>query len=111
MLSAVPPVTPIEHLERNPLVSRVTARVAEPDSIGRWPEGCASLALGQQSVEVAIRERVRQYETAYNAGDADAVAAIHAVDGTHTYGAGSALRAGLLVQPGVGRAGGVAEAC
>jgi uncharacterized protein (TIGR02246 family) len=44
--------------------------------------------VGQQSVEAAIRERVRQYETAYNAGDADAVAAIYAVDGTHTYALG-----------------------
>lgn len=39
-------------------------------------------------VEPAIRERVRQYEAAYNAGDADAVAAIYAVDGTHTYALG-----------------------
>ena len=40
-------------------------------------------ALSQGSVEAAIRERVRQYEAAYNAGDADAVGAIDAVDGTH----------------------------
>lgn len=33
---------------------------------------CPSLAFGRQSVEAAIRERVRQYETAHNAGDADA---------------------------------------
>ncbi len=46
---------------------------------------CASGALSQESVEAAIRERVKQYESAYNAGDADAVAAIYAVDGTHTY--------------------------
>ena len=39
-------------------------------------------------IEVAIRARVRQYEAAYNAGDADAVAAIYAVDGTHTYALG-----------------------
>jgi uncharacterized protein (TIGR02246 family) len=45
----------------------------------------ACRASSQQSVEAAIRERVRQYETAYNAGDADAVAAIYAADGTHTY--------------------------
>jgi uncharacterized protein (TIGR02246 family) len=48
----------------------------------------ASLVFSQQTVETAIRERVRQYETAYNAGDADAVAAIYAVDGTHTYALG-----------------------
>jgi uncharacterized protein (TIGR02246 family) len=46
---------------------------------------CASGALSQESVETAIRELVKQYEVAYNAGDADAVAAIYAVDGTHTY--------------------------
>lgn len=39
-------------------------------------------------VEAAIRDRVRQYEAAYNAGDADAVAAIYAVEGTHTYALG-----------------------
>lgn len=50
--------------------------------------GCASSALRQESVEAAIRERVKQYEVAYNAGDADAVAAIYAVDGTHTYALG-----------------------
>lgn len=39
-------------------------------------------------VEAAIRERVRQYEAAYNVGDADAIAAIYAIDGTHTYALG-----------------------
>lgn len=39
-------------------------------------------------VESAIRDRVRQYEAAYNAGEADAAAAIYAVDGTHTYALG-----------------------
>jgi len=49
---------------------------------------CPGLALSQQSAEAGIRERVRQYETAYNTGDADAVAAIYTVDGTHTYALG-----------------------
>jgi uncharacterized protein (TIGR02246 family) len=49
---------------------------------------CPSLAFSQQSVEAAIRDRVQQYVTAYNAGNADAVAAIYAVDGTHTYALG-----------------------
>lgn len=48
----------------------------------------ACRAPSQQSAEAAVRERVRQYEAAYNAGDADAVAAIYAVDGTHTYALG-----------------------
>jgi hypothetical protein len=29
---------------------------------------CAGVALSQKSVEAAIRERVKQYESAYNAG-------------------------------------------
>ena len=41
-----------------------------------------------ESVEDAIRNRVKEYEAAYNAGDADALAAIYAVDGTHTYALG-----------------------
>lgn len=45
-------------------------------------------ACTQQSPEEAIRNRVKQYEAAYNAGDADAVAAIYAIDGTHTYALG-----------------------
>jgi uncharacterized protein (TIGR02246 family) len=49
---------------------------------------CGSVAFGQKSVEAEIRERVKQYEAAYNAGDADAVAAIYAVNGTHTYALG-----------------------
>jgi uncharacterized protein (TIGR02246 family) len=48
----------------------------------------SSLACTQQSPEEAIRNRVKQYEAAYNAGDADAVAAIYAIDGTHTYALG-----------------------
>ncbi len=39
-------------------------------------------------VEAALRERVRQCEAAYNAGEAEAIAAIYAVDGTHTYALG-----------------------
>ena len=38
--------------------------------------------------EEGIRNRVREFEAAYNAGDADALAAIYAVDATHTYALG-----------------------
>lgn len=62
---------------------------------------CASLAFSQQTVETAIRKRVRQYETAYNAGDADAVAAIYAVDGTHTYALGFTHRGRLEIANGL----------
>ncbi|MFH1177614.1 MAG: SgcJ/EcaC family oxidoreductase [Acidobacteriota bacterium] len=61
----------------------------------------ASLAFGQESVETAIRERVRQYEAAYNAGDAEAVAAIYAVDGTHTYALGFTHRGRLEIANGL----------
>jgi uncharacterized protein (TIGR02246 family) len=61
--------------------------------------GCR--APGQQSVEAAIRERVRQYETAYNSGDADALAAIYAVDGTHTYALGFTHRGRLEIANGL----------
>jgi len=57
--------------------------------------------VDQQSAEAAIRERVRQYETAYNAGDADAVAAIYAVDGTHTYALGFTHRGRLEIANGL----------
>ena len=48
----------------------------------------SSVAFGQESPEMAIRGRIKQYETAYNAGDADAMAAIYAVDASHTYALG-----------------------
>lgn len=48
----------------------------------------AQVAFGQESVEDQIRQRVAQYEAAYNAGDADAVAAIYAANGSHTYAFG-----------------------
>jgi uncharacterized protein (TIGR02246 family) len=62
---------------------------------------CATIALSQKSVEAAIRERVKQYEAGYNAGDADAVAAIYAVDGTHTYALGFTHRGRLEIANGL----------
>jgi uncharacterized protein (TIGR02246 family) len=62
---------------------------------------CASAALSQESVETAIRERVKQYESAYNAGDADAVAAIYTVDGTHTYVLGFTHRGRVEIAKGL----------
>jgi uncharacterized protein (TIGR02246 family) len=43
---------------------------------------------GQDPADAAIRQVVKRYETAYNRGDADAVAAIYAPDATHTYAIG-----------------------
>ena len=63
--------------------------------------GCASGALDQEPVETAIRERVKQYEAAYNAGDADAVAAIYATDGTHTYALGFTHHGRLEIAQGL----------
>jgi len=61
----------------------------------------ACRSSSQQSVDAAVRERVRQFETAYNAGDADAVAAIYAVDGTHTYALGFTHRGRLEIANGL----------
>ena len=61
----------------------------------------ASGALSQESVEAAVRARVKQYESAYNAGDADAVAAIYSVDGTHTYALGFTHRGRLEIANGL----------
>jgi uncharacterized protein (TIGR02246 family) len=58
-------------------------------------------AFSQESVEAAIRERVKQYEAAYNAGDADAVAAIYAFDGSHTYALGFTHRGRFEVATGL----------
>ena len=57
--------------------------------------------FGQQSVEEAIRNRVKQYVAAYNAGDADAVAAIYATDGTHTYALGFTHRGRTEIAKGL----------
>ena len=50
---------------------------------------------------MAIRERVKQYESAYNSGDGDAVAAIYAVNGTHTYALGFTHRGRLEIGKGL----------
>jgi uncharacterized protein (TIGR02246 family) len=61
----------------------------------------SSLACSQESVEEAIRSRVKQYEAAYNAGDADAVAAIYATHGTHTYALGFTHRGRVQIAKGL----------
>ena len=61
----------------------------------------AGAVFAQESAEAAIRERVKHYELAYNAGDADAVAAIYAVDGTHTYALGFTHRGRLEIANGL----------
>jgi uncharacterized protein (TIGR02246 family) len=55
----------------------------------------------QQSVEEAIRNRVKQYVAAYNAGDADGVAAIYATDGIHTYALGFTHRGRVEIAKGL----------
>jgi uncharacterized protein (TIGR02246 family) len=60
-----------------------------------------SLAFGQESVDAAVRARVRQYEAAYNAGNADAVAANYATDGTHTYALGFTHRGRVEIAEGL----------
>jgi uncharacterized protein (TIGR02246 family) len=61
----------------------------------------SSPALSQNSPEEAIRNRVRQYEAAYNAGDADKLAAIYAVDATHTYALGFTHRGRTQIAKGL----------
>jgi uncharacterized protein (TIGR02246 family) len=61
----------------------------------------SSLAFCQQSPEAGIRARVKQYEAAYNAGNAEAVAAIYAVNGTHTYALGFTHRGRLEIANGL----------
>jgi uncharacterized protein (TIGR02246 family) len=60
-----------------------------------------SLACSQKSPEEAIRNRVKQYVAAYNAGDADAIAAIYAVNGTHTYALGFTHRGRVEIANGL----------
>lgn len=61
----------------------------------------SSVAWFQESPEAAIRARVKQYEAAYNAGDADGVAAIYAVNGTHTYVFGVTHRGRVEIAKGL----------
>ena len=55
----------------------------------------------EESVDAAIRNRVKQYEEAYNAGDAEALAAIYAVDATHTYALGFTHRGRVEIANGL----------
>jgi uncharacterized protein (TIGR02246 family) len=48
----------------------------------------ATSAIADESVETAIKNRVRQYEAAYNTCDVDGMAAIYKLDGSHTYALG-----------------------
>lgn len=62
-----------------------------------------SISFAQDQREIKIRERVRQYEDAFNRKDAKAVASIYDDDATHTYADGitdsgkEAIEKGLAV--------------
>jgi uncharacterized protein (TIGR02246 family) len=58
-------------------------------------------AFCQESPDEAIRRRVKEYEAAYNAGHADSVAAIYAVNGTHTFANGLTLHGRLEIANGL----------
>jgi uncharacterized protein (TIGR02246 family) len=58
-------------------------------------------AFGEESVDMAIRGRAKQFEAAYNAGDAEALAAIYAVDATHTYALGFTHRGRVEIARGL----------
>lgn len=61
----------------------------------------SGLTFGQQSIEEAIKCRVKQYETASNAGSTDSMAVIHAVNGTHTFANGVTLRGRVEIANGL----------
>ncbi len=54
-----------------------------------------------QTAEEAIRDRIKQYEAAHNAGNAEAAASIYAVDGTHTYALGVTHRGRAEIAEGL----------
>lgn len=61
----------------------------------------SGLTFGQQSIEEAIKNRVKQYETASNAGSTDSMAVIYAVNGTHTFANGVTLRGRVEIANGL----------
>jgi uncharacterized protein (TIGR02246 family) len=62
-----------------------------------FPDCC----LSQQPDKSEIVERVRQLENAYNAGDAQAYAAIYALNGSHTYANGITHRGRNEIEEGL----------
>jgi uncharacterized protein (TIGR02246 family) len=63
--------------------------------------GVLGLAPAQAPDEAAIRARVKEYVAAYNRGDAKAVAANYAQDGTHTYALGFTHRGRVEIEKGL----------
>lgn len=57
--------------------------------------------MAGRSPEQAIRNRVKQYEAAHNAGDAEAAASVYALDGTHTYAFGMTHRGRAEIAEGL----------
>ena len=57
--------------------------------------------LPQDQKEAEIRQRVQEYENAYNRGDAKALASIYAVDASHTYAIGITHRGRLEIEKGL----------
>ncbi len=62
---------------------------------------CSSFVFGEEAVEAAIRQRVGEYQSAYNRGDAKAVAAIYTEDGSHTYALGFTHRGRVEIAAGL----------
>jgi uncharacterized protein (TIGR02246 family) len=62
-----------------------------------FPDYC----LSQQPDKSEIIERVRQLENAYNAADAEAYAAIYALNGSHTYANGVTHRGRKEIEEGL----------
>jgi uncharacterized protein (TIGR02246 family) len=62
---------------------------------------CPDLCFPQEPNQAEIKKRVQEYENAYNNGDAKAVAAIYAVNGSHTYANGITHRGRLEIEKGL----------
>jgi uncharacterized protein (TIGR02246 family) len=61
----------------------------------------SAFALGQETIEETIIKRVKQYEATSNAGNTDSMAAIYAIDGTHTFAHGVTLRGRVEIANGL----------
>lgn len=59
------------------------------------------ICLPQKQNEAELRQRIQEYENAYNRGDAKALASIYAVDGSHTYAIGITHRGRLEIEKGL----------
>jgi uncharacterized protein (TIGR02246 family) len=63
--------------------------------------GFAPICFPQDQNEIELRQRVQEYENAYNKGDAKALAAIYTMDASHTYAIGITHRGRVEIEKGL----------